>query len=51
MFERLGHPIEILLIEDNPSNLELATLLLESSGYTVTPAMSGFSSSLLSRRI
>ena len=30
----------ILLIEDNASNLELATLLLESAGFTVIPATS-----------
>ena len=33
-------PATILLIEDNASNLELATLLLESAGFAVTPATS-----------
>ena len=33
---------QILVVEDNPMNMELAVDLLESYGYKVTPAEDGF---------
>jgi CheY-like chemotaxis protein len=33
---------QILVVEDNPMNMELAVDLLESYGYEVTPAEDGF---------
>lgn len=37
-----GKMHNILVIEDNPVNMELTVDLLESYGYTVTPAEDGF---------
>jgi len=33
---------QILVVEDNPMNMELATDLLETYGYEVTPAEDRF---------
>jgi len=33
---------QILMVEDNPMNMELAVDLLETYGYDVTPAEDGF---------
>jgi two-component system, cell cycle response regulator DivK len=35
----MATPIRILVVEDNPMNLELATELLGAAGYTVVPAL------------